>query len=300
LWQNLADYSVGEWLEIWLSTLSFYTATNYRTGMRRLSKQGLINPKVSLQAFALVNHDAIVDRIKTDRFVNENWSECTRQARAACYISFTGFLSRRFQGIIKKAIPSKEGVGKTFYRVHHKVVSRAMNQAQWLGFLNELAKINQRDCLIAKVALQGGKRIGEVLSLTEDQIVWDTNQIRFKQSKTKGMQKEIVITYSKNIMNQIKVYIDSRDGLVFITRSGKKVPRIQLATTFAKAGSRANIPFRVTPHTLRSSNVTFLKQQGFGDSEIMKVTGHASAEMIYAYDKTDGAENASKLVNLVQ
>jgi len=77
------------------------------------------------------------------------------------------------------------------------------------------------------------------------------------------------------------------------------VPRIQLASTFAKAGIRANIPFRVTPHILRASNVTFLKQQGFTDSEIMKVTGHASAEMIYAYDKTSRAENASKRVNLM-
>ena len=62
---------------------------------------------------------------------------------------------------------------------------------------------------------------------------------------------------------------------------------------------KANVPFRVTPHTLRSSNVTFLKQQGFADSEIMKVTGHASADMIYAYDKSNRADNASKRVNLV-
>jgi len=99
-------------------------------------------------------------------------------------------------------------------------------------------------------------------------------------------------------MKASEEYIGVRQGTVFITRTGKSVPRIQLASTFAKAGKNANIPFRVTPHTLRSSNVTFLKQQGFGVSEIMKVTGHASAEMIYAYDKTDMAENASKRFNL--
>ena len=74
--------------------------------MKKLAKHGLIHSSLSLQAFVLINHDAVVDKIKMDLFSNEKWSECTRQARAACYILFTGFLSRRFQGMIKKAIPN--------------------------------------------------------------------------------------------------------------------------------------------------------------------------------------------------
>jgi integrase/recombinase XerD len=297
LWEKLANQIVGEWLEIWLKTLNFYTALNYRTGMKRLAKIGLFQPELSLQAFALINHDAIIDRIKKDSF-EVNWSECTRQARAACYISFTSFLSRRFQGMIKKATPSKEGSSKTFFQVHHKVVSSAMTQSQWLLFLEKLSRINLRDCLIARLSLQGGKRIGEVLSLNTDQINWEQNQIRFFQSKTKGVIKETTITYATSILYDLRLYVNGRKGVVFITRSGKKVPRIQLASTFARAGIHANIPFRVTPHILRASTVTFLKQQGFPDSEIMKVTGHASSEMIYAYDKTSNAENASKRINL--
>lgn len=72
-----------------------------------------------------------------------------------------------------------------------------------------------------------------------------------------------------------------------------------LAITFEKAGLKAGIPFKVTPHVLRASTVTYLKGQGFTDSDIMKVTGHASAEMIHAYDKSERAQNASKKINLV-
>jgi len=72
---------------------------------------------MSLQVFGLVNHDTIIDRIK----LVSDWTECTRQARAACYISFTRFLSRRTEGMIKKAIPSKEGNSKTFFRVFEKL-----------------------------------------------------------------------------------------------------------------------------------------------------------------------------------
>jgi integrase/recombinase XerD len=73
----------------------------------------------------------------------------------------------------------------------------------------------------------------------------------------------------------------------------------QLASTFEKAGKLAKIPFKVTPHVLRASTVTHLKQQGFSDSDIQKITGHASSEMVNAYDKSSRADNASKKVSLV-
>lgn len=299
IWDKLKNHSVGEALEIWFSTLGHLTAVNYRSGMKKLEFHGYINRNLSLQSFALINHDAIVDRIKKEKIASENWSECTRQARAACYISFTGFLSRRFQGIIKKASPSKEGNNKTFYRVHEKVKSNAMTQAQWINFFHALSNINFRDCLIAKMALQGGKRINEVLSLKIEQISWEKNEISYIQSKTKGAIKETVITYPISLMNSLKEYLNNRKGLVFITKNQKKVPLIQLANSFSKAGIKANIPFKVTPHVLRASTVTYLKQQGFSDSDIMRVTGHASAEMVYAYDKSSRADNASKKVCLI-
>lgn len=38
---------------------------------------------------------------------------------------------------------------------------------------------------------------------------------------------------------------------------------------------------------------------GFSDSDIMKITGHASGEMLRAYDKSERADNPTKKVNLV-
>jgi integrase/recombinase XerD len=100
-------------------------------------------------------------------------------------------------------------------------------------------------------------------------------------------------------MNRLREYIGERTGSVFVTRSGKPVMINQLATTFAKAGKAAGIPFKVSPHVLRASAVTYLKQQGFQDSDIMRVTGHSTSEMVFAYDKSSRADNASKKVNLI-
>ena len=137
-------------------------------------------------------------------------------------------------------------------------------------------KINSRDCLIAKITLQGGKRIREVLTLKIDQIDWHKNEITFTQSKTKGAKKETVITYPKSIMKELREYIGKRKGLAFVSSTGNPVLLTQVANTFGRAGSKAGIPFKVTPHVLRASTVTYLKQQGFSDSDIQKVTGHDS------------------------
>jgi len=293
-WQKMGSISLRSIISEWLSTLRKRTRINYQSGLNRLSELGIIDPFMSLQAFSLVNHDAVIDRIK-----QLPMKETTRQARAALYISLTRYLSRRFKGMFVKAMPSREGNAKTFYRVHEKVVTQAMNQNQWTAFFLELQEINHRDALIGKVALQGGKRIREVLSLSTDQIDWEKREITFRQSKTRGVSKQTVITYSESIMKELRNLIGDRRGYVFLSSKGRPVILNQVANTFAKAGRRADIPFKVTPHVLRASAVTYLKQQGFSDGEIMKITGHASGEMIRAYDKSERADNPSKKVNLV-
>ena len=295
VWDRIETLTVGCLLNEWTETLSPRTRINYQSGVRVLAAAGLINPMLGLQAFSLVNHDAVIDQIKNVA----GWQETSRQARAALYISFTRFLSRRFPAIFKKAMPSREGTGKTFYRVHDKVVTNAMNQAQWTAFFSALREIHPRDCPLAKITLQGGKRIGEVLALTTDQIDWEKREITFSQSKTKGVRKETVITYPDTIMNELRDHVGDRQGLVFVSGKGNGVVLNQLARTFDRAGRKAGIAFKVTPHVLRASAVTYLKQQGFADSDIQKVTGHASSEMVNAYDKSSRADNASKKVSLI-
>jgi len=295
LWEQLETITVNDAAELWLSTLGSRTRINYQSGLRKLAEFGLISPIMTLQAFALVNHETVIDQIK----LFSSWTECTRQSRAACYISFTRFLERRSQGMVSRAVSNREGNAKTFFKVYDKVKTLAMSQSQWVLFLEALEQINPRDCLIAKLILQGGKRANEVLSMQTQDIDWNRRKIVFEQSKTKGMKKSTIITYPQSVMDRLKEYIGERPGIVFVTRSGKPVMMTQLALTFAKAGKAAGIPFKVTPHVLRASTVTYLKQQGFQDTDIMKVTGHASAAMVCAYDKTAQETNATEKVQLV-
>ena len=296
-WKALGGHTVAEAIEAWLETLSPLTARNYRSGMQELSRREYVSSGMSLQMFSMVNHEVIVDKIKTEP---KDWTEATKQARAACYISFTGFLDRRLNGMVRKAKPNREEATKTFCKIRDKVKTQAMSYTQWQSWLIELGNINKRDCLIAKLTLQGAKRIGEVLALSVQQIDWGKNQITFKQSKTKGVTRETIITYPVSVIAELRQLVGDKSGLVFETCNGKAVSMGQVAKTFEKAGVRAGIPFKITPHVLRASAITYFKQKGFSDSEVRGVSGHSSSEMVLAYDKSDLSDNASRMVNLVQ
>lgn len=289
LWQQLQTVMLEESLDFWYGTLPESTARSYQAGFYRLFELEVLQKEINLQQFSLLNHETIIDQIK----LIQEWSEATRQARAAAFISFTGFLQRRTQSIIKKATANKEGANKTFFKVREKVKTNPLSKEQTPIFLNALEKINRRDALIAKLILQGGKRKGEVLELTIDGIDFYRNQITYRQSKTRGMEKVTVINYPKHVMDELVEYTNGRTGLVFVTRNGKKIAPFQIDRNFLKAGELAGIPFRVTPHVLRVTLVTRLKELKVQDTDIMKITGHANPAQLSSYDRSDLGNNAS-------
>jgi hypothetical protein len=124
---GFAESFRGLAIEEWLSTLGGHTCRNYISAFNRLTEIGLIDIHASLQAFSLLKHTAVIDQIK----LVENWSEATRQARVAAHIAFTRFLSKRSDGLFKKAEPISEGIHKTFSKVREKVSNPSMNRSEW-------------------------------------------------------------------------------------------------------------------------------------------------------------------------
>ena len=184
--------------------------------------------------------------------------------------------------------------------MREKCATNALTLSEWQRFIDKLSEINTRDSLIARCLLHGAKRISEVISITLEQIDWDKNIIRYKQSKTGGTFREIPITYPDKFIKEMKSYIDSTAVIrkdsqsIFITRNGKQVTRVRLNYSFEKAGNDAKLKTKVTPHVLRATWVTLVREQGASDSQIMQVTGHRNNKMVMAYDKTSDEMNISK------
>jgi integrase len=294
-WVRLEQMFVGEAIETWLATCKPITGIAYRYKMKRMLQLGYIHPEMTLQQFSLINHESIIDHIKHDDIP---LAEMSRQTAAAAYISFTAFLNRRFGKLIPKALPCREGKDRTFFRVRDKVKTMAMNYNQLMEFLKALEQFNHKHFIMAKVIVQGAKRINEVRSLKVDQINFETCRISFIQLKTEGLLKETIITYPQSVMNDLKS-ICPPSGYVFCTRTGKMIDYMNIYDDFRKAGEDAGIPFRVTPHVLRATAITEYKKGGCSSDEIMKISGHACVNQVNAYDKTDIAENPSKRFNLV-
>jgi len=299
-WRGLANIPLNLAIEEWLEGLAPLTKKNYQSGVRQLSALHILNLGLSVQQFADVEHDDVIDRIKKI----PELSEATKQARAALYISLTRFLSRKTKGIVKRAIPCKEGsleTTKTFGSTRRSVKSEALTPVEWACLIDALK--NRRDAIIVKLLLQGAKRISEVLSLTIDKVDCDKREAHFKQSKTRGEEVEITVTLPENLANDLREYIGERKtGFVFQTRNKENknpIQHNQVYRAMKKAAVLAGIKKNIHPHVMRTSAITHHRNKGVPDCEILRLTGHASTQMMNKYDKTSQAENASKRFALV-
>jgi len=203
-------------------------------------------------------------------------------------------------GMIRKVVPNREKANKTFRKIRNKSTTAAMNEQQWLSFVHILKETNFRDYLLAKLLLQGGKRLSEATTAKIEQIDWQAKTISFRQLKSEVLEKETIISFPESFLEELKDYLNGRTkGLIFLTKNGNQLSQQHVFRTFVTAGKKAGISFAITPHVLRASCVTWLSKKGFSSDQITKVTGHADARMTGYYDRTELADNVSKQVSLI-
>ena len=300
IWKELSKISVRKAAEFFLATLKGNTQRAYRAAFNSifelLTDSKIFDPQNSLQTLSLANLEFLLDEIR-DKIPG---AESTKQARAAAFIAFTRYLQRSTGGLIRKVVPKKEKSNPTFRQIRETSVTKALTRVQWMKFLTALKRTSYRDYLIAKMILQGAKRVGEVLSAQINQINWSNNQITFKQFKSKELEKFTIITYPDSFMTDLKEYLgDRKEGLIFVTRNGKPITQPHLYRSFSLAGIQVGIPFTVHPHVLRASAITYLTSQGYHADQIMRVSGHADAKLVRYYDKTPIEQNPTKDVTLI-
>lgn len=300
LWKELSKMSLQSAAKVFLQTLTGHTKRAYGAAFRSIFKLfrefKIFSPEASLQTLALSNVEFLLDEIRSKL----KGAEATKQARAAAFISLTRYLQRATGGLIRAAVPNHEKTRPTFRQVRITASTQSLTKVQWTKFLLSLKETSFRDYLVAKMILQGAKRVSEVLTARIEQIDWDKSQIVFKQLKSKEIEKFTIITYPKEFMQELKQYLGERkEGLIFRTRFAQSLTQAHVYRAFAAAGKKSGAPFTVHPHVLRASAITYLSMQGYSADQIMKVSGHADAKLVRYYDKTPIENNPSKEVNLL-
>ncbi len=297
VWNDQQQILLRDAVDAFLMGLTPHTKRSYNTAFEMCYSRRLLNPHQTLREFSQENLENLLDRIRTNA---QGKSESTKQARAAAFISFTGFLQRRTNGIIKKAIPSREKSNPTFKTEKHKSTTEALEPEQMYAFFRELKKVSVRDYLIAKTALQGAKRISEVLNAKVEDINWEKNQITFFQLKSKERDRRTIITYPKSFMKELKEAVGDRtEGYIFTSKKGGKLQQAHLWRSFVGAGVSAGIPYRVHPHVLRATAITYFVERGYTAEQIAKVSGHASLKQVAYYDRSDLEKNLTMQVSII-
>jgi integrase/recombinase XerD len=296
VWQSLDRISLEKAVGVFLGGLSKHTAESYRGAFGLFFRLRLLDPKMTLKGVALMNLEAKLDQIKE----TVPGKEATKQARVAAFVSFTGFLQRRTQGLIHKAVPNKEKGKKSFIKIREKSGGDTLSRMEVEGFLGALRGVSLRNYLVAAVQLQGAKRISEVLEARIEDIDWNTGAIRFRQKKSDVLEKTTTAFYPKAVMEDLKSYLEDREeGLIFITRTGKGLSRFEVRAFYQAGYKRAGIKKRGLSHMLRATTITELARRGFHPEEIATLSGHSSMAMVSYYDHSAEERNPSKRFSMV-
>ena len=301
LWTNLGKATILDAIQEYLTTIG--NRSTHRAYKRQLfrifsmfASMGWPTFASSLQTLALSNPDTMLDFVKQ----RVTGSESTKQHYCATLLAFMRYLSRATASIIRAPTPKKGGENATFRKVRDKALTNALNQCQWLSFFRSLKETSQRDYLVAKMILQGAKRVGEVTAAQIDQIDWEKRQIKFKQEKSRGIERYTIITYPQDFLDELKSYLAGRlIGPIFVTRNGKPISQAHLHRSFSAAGRKANLPISVHPHCLRATAITYLSLQGYHSDEIMRVSGHTTPAAVIYYDKRSLEQNPTTEISLI-
>lgn len=300
IFEGLRDVTIQRAIESFLDTLGSHTRRSYDTGLNIVFELFedlcLIRRELPLQVLAMCNVENLLDALKK----NVTGSEATKQARACAFLSFTKFLERTTGGVIRSALTNKSCATPTFPKIRSKSATTALTLEEWRRFSNSLRMISERDSLIAKMMIQGAKRVREVTSARIEQIDWENRRITFAQSKSAIRDSVTVITYPADFMSELKSYLAGRNqGLIFLTRNGKEVSQAHLHRNFSHASVAAGLNKRVHPHVLRASAITILMGQGYHSDQIMQVSGHADTGSVLYYDKSKIEDNITREVRLI-
>lgn len=263
--------AISDWLwELEHSTRRKYA--EYMTDMvnRKIVHEFFADGKIfTVGGFRYIRHEQVLEYIKSV----QDWTEGSRQARAACYISFTSYLHRISNGWFRRAIPSNLDENKTFSRLSSKTITQALSLEDWHHFLDVLDANNQRDSLIARCMLYGGHRVSEILNIKIDQLDLEKSVIRFARGKNKKL--ELPVVYPTPFINELRAYIEGTKNqrgdsvFIFVTRNGKPLTRSRLNYSFAHASAQADIE-KVTPEILRATWIRFNKEDVV-DEKVLQV-----------------------------
>lgn len=149
-----------------------------------------------------------------------------------------------------------------------------------------------RDRAMLETLYATGMRVSELLSCTEEQILWDEGLVRVYG---KG-SKERIVPIGEIALHWIKEYYQSErhlfakphsDSTIFLNVRGKALSRMGIWKIIQSHVKAAGIKKSVSPHTFRHSFATHLLEGGADLRTVQEMLGHANIVTTEIYTHVD-------------
>lgn len=160
-----------------------------------------------------------------------------------------------------------------------------------------------RNLALVGLMLLAGLRRGEVLRLTVADIDLDERTIRVVRGKGRHGGKDRTAYITPQLAVILQLYVEAR------RRAAKTHPEMLSSTTGDRRIGEVTIRrllrllsremrMRITPHVLRHTYATLLRQSGIADRVAQELLGHASLVMLQRYSRVFDGECAAAAAQL--
>ena len=183
--------------------------------------------------------------------------------------------------------PYIEGLG---YKEELK--DKKHNKSPWLKRTRNKLFSSKRDYAILNLFYSSGIRLKELVTL-------NLNDINFKRGLVKVLGKgnrEREASLTNEAIRVLQAYLKARtlwkgnkSKAVFLSRTGKRITKMNIQRNIERYGIEAGITKKVTPHMLRHSVATHYLNAGMDIRKIQNFLGHESlaSTQIYTHLITD-------------
>ncbi|MBA7575875.1 hypothetical protein ES695_01755 [Candidatus Atribacteria bacterium 1244-E10-H5-B2] len=171
-------------------------------------------------------------------------------------------------------------------KAKEELKKRRQNKSYWLKRSRNKLFTAKRDYAILHLFYSSGIRLKELVNL-------DIKDLDFKRGIAKVLgkgNKEREATLTNEAIKILKSYLITRNlwrgnkgQAVFLSRSGKRITKMNIQRDIERYGIEAGINKKVTPHMLRHSIATHFLNAGMDIRRIQGFLGHKSLASTQIY-----------------
>ena len=146
---------------------------------------------------------------------------------------------------------------------------------------------HKKSRLLIKLLYSSGMRISECLNLRVKDLELD-EKIAWVRSGKGGKDRMVIL--SQDVVNELRSFLDLNQEYVFSGRNGCPLTARSAQQVLKNAAKKAGISKPVSPHKLRHSFATHLRESGTDLRVIQELLGHANISTTEIYTHVSSAE----------